>query len=67
MDDYETALRFTALILGGEIVDGPPPEGCALFDLIRLSEACERGEITEHELQAGLERLHPPSPLDPGT
>jgi hypothetical protein len=65
-DEQEITARFAAIILGGEIVDGPPPEGSALHDLIRLCDAVERGEITDEERYAEMQRLHPTPPFDPG-
>lgn len=64
MDDQETAARFAAIMLGGELVEGPPPEGSALHDLIRLCDAHARGEITEERF-AEMQRLHPTPPFDP--
>jgi hypothetical protein len=67
MDDHEVAARFGAMILGGVLDESgdPPPEGSGLYDLIRLLDAEERGEITAEERYAEMRRLHPIPPFDP--
>jgi hypothetical protein len=65
MDDQEIAARFAAIMLGGELSDDPPPEGSGLFDLNRLCDAVERGEITEEERYAEMQRQQPNPTNDP--
>lgn len=53
----DTAIAFALQVLGGELVEGEPARGSALWHLERLGALVSSGEMTEEELQAELVRL----------